>query len=107
MTEALIDTLSPLTSQPMESDDSWIIKDSSPDIIHYLYGQCQGTAILHQRVWDRVTTEYDIPADPGDPRNNNDPDENDQSSHRGRYNPPRDRHPEEGPPEDPDNDDPA
>lgn len=29
MTEALIDSLSPLTPQPMESDDSQIIKDPS------------------------------------------------------------------------------
>ena len=51
------------------------------------------------------------PGDPGDPWGGSNPDEDDQSFHRGRYNPPRDRYPggegpsRGGPPEDPDDDD--
>lgn len=101
------------------------LSGQNSDIIHHLYGQCRGTAILHQMVWDRVIAEYNMPADPGDPgdpRDDNDPDEDDQSSHRGRHNPPRGGHPggegspgerrpggegppRGGPPEDPDEDD--
>ena len=96
------------------------LSGKNSDIIHHLYGQHQGAAILHQIVWDHVTAEYNTSieqGDPGDPRNDNDPNEDDQSSHKGRHNhpggeypggegPPRRSPPREGPPEDLDNDDP-
>ena len=86
------------------------------DIIHHLYGERRGTAVLHQMARDHATTEYNITGDPNDPGHGKDPDK--PGSHGGN-SPPRGRHPGGGGPprgerqggdpprNDPDNSDPG